>query len=339
MLVSFATPAKFALHLSPSLASGMQIPTSSIILNPVTSIQLPTSSGVIMAPPPTPMVLQNLTSFQTNNELQSPTVIISSDSPAASSSGLLHNNSEARTNMEPPKKEPRPARCTELCAVCGDQSTGFHYEVPSCNGCKTFFRRTIVSERQFKCHKDGKCLFTKDIRCACRSCRFKKCLAVGMNPKAIQTSRPGFSSKDSSISPSATPEQANRKRAYDISSLLDIEQPGTSSDSRSTSPNDPFAHPFKGKANREMLIRVEQCCELEDRLSFLRKCTFSCTVSLLDVLTRPCALDDVSKYEPSPLHFVSNEIDFEKETNFVIEYAKSYKWFKEMSFTDKVIGS
>ena len=51
--------------------------------------------------------------------------------------------------------------CPEPCAVCGDASSGYHYDVPSCNGCKTFFRRTIITNRQFECHKDGKCQFNK----------------------------------------------------------------------------------------------------------------------------------------------------------------------------------
>ncbi|CAD6191131.1 unnamed protein product [Caenorhabditis auriculariae] len=221
----------------------------------------------------------------------------------------------------------RPSKCSELCAVCGDQSTGYHYEVASCNGCKTFFRRTIVSERQFRCHKEGKCLFTKDIRCACRCCRFAKCLEVGMNPKAIQTCRPAFETKEkSTVSPSTSPE-CSKKRRYDISSLLDM----APTCSRSTSPSD------SSTRSRFESSLVEMCSEVEDRLSYLRKSTFQPSSSLLDVLTRPCALDNVSTYDTAPLHFISNEVDFEKETNYAIEYTKYYKWFRDMVFTDKFI--
>ncbi|CAI2357287.1 unnamed protein product [Caenorhabditis sp. 36 PRJEB53466] len=72
------------------------------------------------------------------------------------------------------------------CSVCGDRPTGYHYDVLSCNGCKTFFRRTIINNRSFVCTKGGNCQFTKDFRCACRACRFEKCVRVGMNPAAIQ---------------------------------------------------------------------------------------------------------------------------------------------------------
>ncbi|GMT07670.1 hypothetical protein PENTCL1PPCAC_29844, partial [Pristionchus entomophagus] len=68
------------------------------------------------------------------------------------------------------------------CVVCGDRGSGMHYSVPSCNGCKTFFRRTIVSGRCYVCLKDGQCCFNKEGRCSCRACRFQKCLDSGMNP-------------------------------------------------------------------------------------------------------------------------------------------------------------
>ncbi|PIC18819.1 hypothetical protein B9Z55_024576 [Caenorhabditis nigoni] len=79
--------------------------------------------------------------------------------------------------------------CPTICAVCGDRATGYHYEVPSCNGCKTFFRRTVLSQRKYECMRGGKCFNTlpKEKRCSCRSCRFQKCVEVGMNPYAIQT--------------------------------------------------------------------------------------------------------------------------------------------------------
>ncbi|TKR79996.1 hypothetical protein L596_014136 [Steinernema carpocapsae] len=77
----------------------------------------------------------------------------------------------------------------EPCAVCQDIATGYHYGVASCNGCKTFFRRTIVSEHTFVCQYQGNCDVTKNIRCACRHCRFNKCISVGMDAKAIQNDR------------------------------------------------------------------------------------------------------------------------------------------------------
>ncbi|CAK5073571.1 unnamed protein product [Meloidogyne enterolobii] len=77
----------------------------------------------------------------------------------------------------------------ELCAVCSDKATGYHYGVASCNGCKTFFRRTIVSEHSFVCQYNGSCDVTRNVRCACRHCRFQKCVAVGMDARAIQNDR------------------------------------------------------------------------------------------------------------------------------------------------------
>uniref|UniRef100_A0AC34RG94 Nuclear receptor domain-containing protein n=1 Tax=Panagrolaimus sp. JU765 TaxID=591449 RepID=A0AC34RG94_9BILA len=72
-----------------------------------------------------------------------------------------------------------------ICMVCGDKSAGKHYGVAACYGCKGFFRRTIRSSQTYSCRFDSKCLIDKDQRNACRYCRFKRCLEVGMEPEGL----------------------------------------------------------------------------------------------------------------------------------------------------------
>uniref|UniRef100_A0A914RCA2 Nuclear receptor domain-containing protein n=1 Tax=Parascaris equorum TaxID=6256 RepID=A0A914RCA2_PAREQ len=71
------------------------------------------------------------------------------------------------------------------CAVCGDKSTGTHYGVVSCNGCKGFFRRTILRNQKFTCRFNKRCVIDKNFRCACRYCRFQKCVGVGMKREGL----------------------------------------------------------------------------------------------------------------------------------------------------------
>ncbi|GMS93631.1 hypothetical protein PENTCL1PPCAC_15806, partial [Pristionchus entomophagus] len=53
--------------------------------------------------------------------------------------------------------------CPEPCKVCGGESTGHHYEVSSCNGCKSFFRRTLLDKRTFQCPFGNECLIPKQM--------------------------------------------------------------------------------------------------------------------------------------------------------------------------------
>ncbi|KAM3721872.1 Nuclear hormone receptor [Dirofilaria immitis] len=69
----------------------------------------------------------------------------------------------------------------EPCAVCGDKSTGTHYG--------GFFRRTILKNQKFICRFNKACTIDKNFRCACRYCRFQKCIRVGMKREAIQFER------------------------------------------------------------------------------------------------------------------------------------------------------
>ncbi|GMR33273.1 hypothetical protein PMAYCL1PPCAC_03468, partial [Pristionchus mayeri] len=47
--------------------------------------------------------------------------------------------------------------CPEKCRVCDEQATGYHYDAMSCNGCKTFFRRSVMDKREYACKTGGKC--------------------------------------------------------------------------------------------------------------------------------------------------------------------------------------
>uniref|UniRef100_A0A0N4Z105 Nuclear receptor n=1 Tax=Parastrongyloides trichosuri TaxID=131310 RepID=A0A0N4Z105_PARTI len=76
-----------------------------------------------------------------------------------------------------------------LCLICSYKATGIHYGVMSCNGCKTFFRRSIVKQKIYSCLGLRNCDITKRDRYDCKSCRFDKCIKVGMNREAIQSNR------------------------------------------------------------------------------------------------------------------------------------------------------
>ena len=68
------------------------------------------------------------------------------------------------------------------CPICGDQISGNHYGVNTCESCKGFFKRTKKSTSQLKCvNGSNSCPMTIEARKNCSKCRYEKCLAVGMN--------------------------------------------------------------------------------------------------------------------------------------------------------------
>ena len=66
------------------------------------------------------------------------------------------------------------------CAVCGDKARWHHYGVLACEGCKGFFKRSVNKNAHYKCVQDRNCEINKSSRIQCASCRYDKCLEVGM---------------------------------------------------------------------------------------------------------------------------------------------------------------
>ncbi|XP_066208753.1 bile acid receptor-like [Saccopteryx leptura] len=75
----------------------------------------------------------------------------------------------------------------ELCVVCGDKASGYHYNALTCEGCKGFFRRSITKNAVYSCKNGGHCEMDMYMRRKCQECRLKKCKAVGMLEECLLT--------------------------------------------------------------------------------------------------------------------------------------------------------
>ncbi|XP_031566491.1 COUP transcription factor 2-like isoform X2 [Actinia tenebrosa] len=75
------------------------------------------------------------------------------------------------------------------CAVCGDKSSGKHYGVFTCEGCKSFFKRSVRRNLTYTCRASRNCPIDQHHRNQCQYCRLKKCLKVGMRREAVQRGR------------------------------------------------------------------------------------------------------------------------------------------------------
>ncbi|XP_071820183.1 nuclear receptor subfamily 5 group A member 2-like isoform X1 [Apostichopus japonicus] len=77
----------------------------------------------------------------------------------------------------------------EVCPVCGDKVSGYHYGLLTCESCKGFFKRTVQNKKVYTCIENRNCQIDKTQRKRCPYCRFQKCLKVGMKLEAVRPDR------------------------------------------------------------------------------------------------------------------------------------------------------
>ena len=75
------------------------------------------------------------------------------------------------------------------CVVCNDKSSGKHYGQYTCEGCKSFFKRSVRRNLVYQCRSTKNCAIDQHHRNQCQFCRFKKCIKMGMKKEAVQRGR------------------------------------------------------------------------------------------------------------------------------------------------------
>ncbi|XP_078139227.1 COUP transcription factor 2-like isoform X3 [Centroberyx gerrardi] len=117
-------------------------------MNPASSLEIPPAAATASqgAPPPNP---SNTTTTNTSS--------------SSSSSSMDKQQSQ---QIE--------------CIVCGDKSSGKHYGQFTCEGCKSFFKRSVRRNLTYTCRANRNCPIDQHHRNQCQYCRLKKCLKVGM---------------------------------------------------------------------------------------------------------------------------------------------------------------
>jgi len=97
------------------------------------------------------------------------------------------------------------------CPICGDKANGLHYGVYTCEGCKNFFKRSVVltQKKPYICNNLNKC----DVRIVidmsgikrkgarCQACRYAACLDAGMFHSGYPRSRGGRQSHSTTTTP------------------------------------------------------------------------------------------------------------------------------------------
>uniref|UniRef100_A0A914WGE1 Uncharacterized protein n=1 Tax=Plectus sambesii TaxID=2011161 RepID=A0A914WGE1_9BILA len=224
------------------------------------------------------------------------------------------------------------------CLVCGDAASGVHYGVDSCNGCRTFFRRCVDKKLHFECRNNSSCPIDKSIRNACRACRLKKCLLVGMDVRCVQPNRHyvTYSRRISALrrplpSSDALPPIASVNQVHDpapTKACLSIQLSLGSSENYSD---------FVGR-----MLAIEQKAQI------LRKSTIENYESLMEaVLRQTSRLDDdefiaklsypqmvCSNFQlcfPSHMYFWAT-----RDLTVLLEWVKTFDGYQDLLLTDKL---
>uniref|UniRef100_A0A3P8RVA8 RAR-related orphan receptor C n=1 Tax=Amphiprion percula TaxID=161767 RepID=A0A3P8RVA8_AMPPE len=140
------------------------------------------------------------------------------------------------------------------CKICGDKSSGVHYGVITCEGCKGFFRRSQLPTVSYSCSRQSNCQIDRASRNRCQHCRLQKCLAQGMSRDAVKFGRMSKRQRDSLIAEVERHRQQQQQQQQlqgDVQSVLSF--PTKNRQDRSPQLLQPMASAYSYAGDAELL--------------------------------------------------------------------------------------
>ncbi|XP_015522822.1 steroid receptor seven-up, isoforms B/C isoform X1 [Neodiprion pinetum] len=145
--------------------------------------------GPLQVGPPPPMPPTHLTPSATPEDITAlvpvGSVLTPRDPlPPSTTPGSQANSSQSGSSQT--DKSPNIE-----CVVCGDKSSGKHYGQFTCEGCKSFFKRSVRRNLTYSCRGARNCPIDQHHRNQCQFCRLKKCLKMGMRREGMHSVQRG----------------------------------------------------------------------------------------------------------------------------------------------------
>ncbi|XP_051557660.1 nuclear receptor ROR-beta-like isoform X2 [Myxocyprinus asiaticus] len=147
------------------------------------------------------------------------------------------------------------------CKICGDKSSGIHYGVITCEGCKGFFRRSQQNNAMYSCSRQRNCLIDRTNRNRCQHCRLQKCLALGMSRDAVKFGRMSKKQRDSLYAEVQRHQQSQE-------CLAGLGSGVASRDNEDTCEDSVNSRPYSSGGSSDTLSDLDDIATLPDGLLF-----------------------------------------------------------------------
>jgi len=138
-----------------------------------------------------PSVTGNIVNINNNNIGDGNVQSGSAFSPASSSTteGKTSSVTSSSSSLQGPGHVIGVIPTNVECVICGDKSSGKHYGVVTCEGCKSFFKRSVRKNLTYSCRGNHDCPVDQHHRNQCQYCRLKKCFKLGMKKEGKEVIR------------------------------------------------------------------------------------------------------------------------------------------------------
>ncbi|KAL8617729.1 hypothetical protein ACOMHN_053562 [Nucella lapillus] len=244
----------------------------------------------------------------------------------------------------------------ELCRICGDRASGYHYNALSCEGCKGFFRRSITKTAKYVCKYGGNCEMDMWMRRKCQACRLRRCREVGMKEECLlseyqcqlrlerRKKQKGSSSsyrKDSSV---ASPD-SNENPDMDVKpSIGSLNAAMVASSSSSTAPSSSSSSgPSSSSAgdtsaDNPLLLMPQEHQDVVKTLMILQQKFEFPDEQEVEKATEDISEEKASKNEVTADGFLNAMAQMTVLiTHLIVEFAKSLPGFIDLNKDDQII--